>query len=129
MTREQVKAFMDGFKTVASKYAQENGFVFELGNTAFDPEAGLIKPKLTFKTPLIFGEDRQKAEWLRDCGYFHFAPEDYLRTFHYAGIIFKVVAVKRGARTKLVLCENLQGKKFKFPAEVVKRMLALEPKA
>lgn len=119
-TTSACKEFSEAAEVALAELCHEFGVTMTTKGGRFD--ATLYNPRWTFT--VLNAESGIPADFSRYAVMFGLAPADYGRTFVSAGTSYKIVGLNMKAPRYPILAERGDGKRFKFPADIVKRLLA-----
>lgn len=96
---------------------EKHGITFTFNNIRFSDD--MFSTRLEARVGEN-SDDHAKADWDKNCWRFGLKPEDFGKTFSYAGTSYKIVGIKPRSRKFPVIAENLAGKKYKMPVEAIR---------
>jgi len=120
MDRATAKKVAEDAKAALEAVAERHGLKLSFKAGSFDP-AGTYRPRVEFQAAGLAA-----SEWAQWAPEFGLAVEDFGAIFTTGGHSYAITGIKPSAYKRPILARELGGgKAFVFPAEAVKKALAL----
>jgi hypothetical protein len=116
--RATVKKLRDEMLLEIGAVAEKHGLKAEAVRATFDTNDATFTFRLTQMGEA--GDAAERAHFARHASLVGLAPDLYGRTFTHGGHLYFVLRINPRARSTPVICRRMDGKLFKFPAELVR---------
>lgn len=124
MDKQKAKLIRNAAETALAAVAEQFGVVITYKGGSFDP--GQLTAKFEFAEVASDGvaQTREATDFKRYAKSFGLEPDLLGTSFSYSGDHYTIVGMKPRAPKFPVIAERTDGKRFKFPADVVSRAQA-----
>lgn len=114
--RASVKELRGAIKDALASVEASYGITFEFNTIRFSDRDFSTRLQARVGSDV---KDHAKADWDATCGLFGLKPEDFGRTFTYAGNTYKVAGIKPRSKKYPIIAENAAGTRYKMPTDVL----------
>lgn len=117
--RPECKIIREAVDLALKEALAELGLKATTGNMTFDGEK--VTTKLTIS---VADYDADETEFKKGCWKFDLKPTDFGRKFESNGEVYTICGLKPRSHKYPIIGRRADGKKYKFPARVVRMQLA-----
>lgn len=109
--------------------ADKHGISIKTGGASFTAQNYRLKLEVAIKDGNGDALTKQATDFQKHATQFGLSPDDFGREFVNRRSTFKIVGIAIGSWRYPILCENQNGKVYKFPAATVKAALSMQGRA
>lgn len=126
LNERQFNAFRREAEELLTALAGRYGADVKAGKIKFGDSSFNLDIKVTKKS--VNGKPYEQVEFEKYCKLYDFKSEDYKKQFVHDNKIFTITGFNPKASVRPINCADDNGKKYKFPLELAKRLLKESPK-